>query len=287
MEALGISLGVLFVLFLIHLFLLTTRLRRPAAADLVKVPYAHRGLHGEGVPENSLPAFRAAVLSGVGIELDVQLTADGEVVVFHEESLLRMTGEEGSLFSRTYEELSALRLGESEERIPTLREVLDLVAGRVPILVEIKPDHAVTSLCKKTAALLDGYAGDYMIESFHPLAVHWFRRHRPQVIRGQLSGRLFEKGKRKPVHFLLQNLLFNFIALPDFIAFDYRHKFRYSYSLCVLFHRPYTLAWTVTDKEALHASRGFDGVIYESLSLSELRAAERLPEDGEEKGAAS
>ena len=285
MKTLGISLGVLFVLFLIHLFLLATRVRRPAAAALIKTPYAHRGLHGKDLPENSLAAFRAAVTAGVGIELDVQLTADGEVVVFHDEDLLRMTGKAGSLYAHTYEELSALRLGGTEERIPTLREVLALVGGRVPLLVEIKPDHAVKTLCAKTAALLDEYEGKYMIESFHPLAVHWFRRHRPQVVRGQLSGLLVRGKGRRFTMFLLQNLLFNFISLPDFIAFDYQHKYRYSFTLCALFHRPYLLAWTVADEAALEQSRSFDGIIFESLSLDTLRAAERLAEEEGEESA--
>ena len=285
METLGISLGVLFVLFLIHLFLLATRVRRPAAASLVKTPYAHRGLHDATLPENSFAAFRAAVEAGVGIELDVQLTADGEVVVFHDEDLLRMTGKEGSLYAHTYEALSALRLGGTEERIPTLREVLALVGGRVPLLVEIKPDHAVKSLCEKTAALLDEYEGEYMIESFHPLAVHWFRRHRPDVVRGQLSGLLVTGKGCRFTMFLLQNLLFNFISLPDFIAFDYHHKYRYSFTLCSLFHRPFILAWTVADEEALAKSRNFDGVIFESLSLDALREAGRMEDDQGEESA--
>lgn len=278
MRALGISLGVLFVLFLIHLFLMTTRGRCRAAETLVKTPYAHRGLHGNGVPENSLAAFRAAVEAGVGIELDVQLSADGEVMVFHDEDLLRMTGKEGSLYAHTQEELSALRLADTDEPVPTLKEVLAVVEGRVPLLVEIKPEHAVTELCEKTAALLDGYTGAYMVESFHPFAMHWFRRHRSKVVRGMLSTRLCEKGKRRLTYFILQNLLLNFIALPDFIAFDVTHRYRYSFLLCCLFHRPFTVAWTVTDERSLRAARSFDGLIFESLSVGELAEAGRYGE---------
>lgn len=279
MTALFIILGIFAVSFLCHLFLLTTRRRRTEAESFMSTPYAHRGLHDEKIPENSLAAFRAAVDHGYGIELDVQLSADGEVMVFHDEGLLRMTGCDASLYSKTRKELSPLTLGDSNERIPTLREVLSLVDGRVPLLVEIKSDHAVLEVCKKTAELLDEYTGAYMVESFHPFAVNWFRKNRPCVVRGQLSARLFVKGKRTPSMFLVQNLLLNFLARPDFVAYDYHHKNGYSFSLCRLFHRPYTVAWTVKDIEGLSASHRFDGVIFECLTREELCAKGRLEDE--------
>lgn len=282
MPFLIIACGLLF-LFLCHAFLLTTRRRRVEAEQFMKIPYAHRGLHGKNIPENSLSAFRAAVEGGYGIELDVQLSSDGEVMVFHDESLLRMTGCDASLYSKSREELASLCLGASDERIPTLREVLSLVDGRVPLLVEIKSDHAVFEVCRKTAEILDGYAGAYMVESFHPLAVNWFRKNRPTVVRGQLSARLFVKGKRSPSLFLVQNLLLNFLARPDFVAFDYHNKNRYSFALCRLLHRPFTVAWTVKDAEALRESRRFDGVIFEFLTREELLAADRLTDSKKEE----
>lgn len=275
----GIVFVALLILFLLHLFLMMPRRRREAAEPLMGLPYAHRGLHGGAIPENSLAAFRLATEAGYGIELDVQLSKDGEVMVFHDKNLLRMTGKDAPISALTVEELSCLTLGKSEERIPTLREVLALVNGRVPLLVEIKPDGALTSLCEKTAALLDGYGGAYMIESFHPFAVAWFGKHRPQVVRGQLSARLFVKGERTPSMFAVQNLLLNFLARPDFIAFDYHHKNRYSFALCRLVYRPYTVAWTVKDREALSASRRFDAVIFEDLTAEELTAAGRISEN--------
>lgn len=282
MKIAFIVLGILAALFLVHVLLLTTRRRRTEAEAFMQAPYAHRGLFGGAIPENSLAAFRAAVDMGYGIELDVQLSADGEVMVFHDESLLRMTGCDASLYSKTKEELSALRLGETGEHIPTLKEVLSLVDGKVPLLVEIKSDHAVFDVCRKTAELLDGYTGAYMIESFHPLAVNWFRKNRPSVVRGQLSARLFKKGDRTPSMFLVQNLLLNFLARPDFVAYDYHHKKGYSFSLCRLFHRPYTVAWTVRDKDALALSRGFDAVIFENVTKDELRIEKRFSEKKEE-----
>ena len=243
-----ILLGILFALFLTHVFLLTTRRRRDAAKALMPTPYAHRGLHDEKIPENSLAAFRAAVESGFGIELDVQLSKDGEVMVFHDESLLRVTGCDASLYTKTRVELSELCLANTDEKIPTLREVLDLVEGRVPLLVEIKSDHAVFDVCAKTAALLDTYHGAYMVESFHPLAVNWFRKNRPHVVRGQLSARLFVKGKRTPSMFLVQNLLLNFLARPDFVAVRHVYGGYLPVRLCRALGAV-TFAWTVKTKE--------------------------------------
>lgn len=276
MTAVYVTLGVIFGLFLIHLFLLTTRRRRTETEPFMSVPYAHRGLHDKTIPENSLPAFRAAVEGGYGIELDVQLSSDGEVMVFHDESLLRMTGCDASLYSKTKEELTALTLGDTDERIPTFREVLSLIDGRVPLLVEIKSDHAVLEVCRKTAELLDEYKGAYMIESFHPLAVNWFRKNRPSVVRGQLSATLFRHGKRIFAMFIVENMLLNFLARPDFVAYDYHHKNSYSFALCRLFHRPYTVSWTVKDAEGLKASHRFDGVIFEDLTKDELALEGRL-----------
>ena len=282
MKIAFIILGILAALFLIHVFLLTTRRRRAAAEAFMHAPYAHRGFFGGAIPENSLAAFRAAVENGFGIELDVQLSADGEVMVFHDESLLRMTGCDASLYSKTKEELSHLRLGGTDEHIPTLKEVLACVDGKVPLLVEIKSDHAVFDVCRKTAEILDGYSGTYMIESFHPLAVNWFRKMRPAVVRGQLSARLFKKGDRTPSMFLVQNLLLNFLARPDFVAYDYHHKNGYSFSLCRFFHRPYTVAWTVRDREALALCRSFDAVIFENLTGEALEKAGRTSTKKEE-----
>ncbi len=266
----------LFILFLGYLFLLLPRSRREEAAAFMPTPYAHRGLHGGGIPENSLAAFSAAVEAGFGIELDVQLSSDGAVMVFHDEDLARMTGKDASLCALTAAELGELRLSGTEEHIPTLAEVLSLVGGKAPLLVEIKPHHALAELCEKTAALLDEYGGPYMIESFHPLAVNWFRKNRPAVVRGQLSSRLFVKGKRTASMFLVQNLLLNFLARPDFIAFDYQYRNRFSFALCRFFYRPYTVAWTVKDKEGLSRSRRFDGIIFEALTREELSFAGRL-----------
>ncbi len=277
MKVLFWLLFVLVCLVLFYLFLLTPRRRRKEAEPFMEIAYAHRGLFGKekDVPENSLFAFRRAVETGVGIELDVQLSADGEVMVFHDEHLLRMTGVDASVYEKDVAFLQTLALGESQETIPTLQEVLKLVDGKVPLLIEIKSDHAWREVCEKTALLLDAYAGAYMVESFHPFVVAWFRQNRPCVVRGQLSARLWkEKHMRTISHFIVQNLLLNFYARPDFVAYDVRDRGALSFRLTKLF-RPYTLAWTVRDGADYKNARRFDSVIFEEGALASVLADTR------------
>ena len=254
---------VLATLFVLFLLLLMPRRRRAEAEPFVRTHYAHRGLWGKGIAENSLSAFARAVEEGYGIELDVQLSADGEVVVFHDENLLRVTGCGGSLYEKDLAFLKTLRLSNTEDTIPTLREVLSLVDGRVPLLVEIKSDHAWRSVCEKTAHVLDGYTGAYCVESFHPFCVAWFRKHREGVVRGQLSSRLWKEKKYRTLsHALVQNLLLNFYARPDFIAYDFHDKGYFAFRLARLWS-PYTLAWTVKSAADAQAAKGFDALIFE------------------------
>ncbi len=274
MEILFWSLGVLATLFVLFLLLLMPRRRRAEAEPFVRTHYAHRGLWGKGIAENSLSAFARAVEEGYGIELDVQISSDGEVVVFHDENLLRVTGCEGSLYEKDLAFLKTLRLSHTEDTVPTLREVLALVNGRVPLLVEIKSDHAWREVCEKTAALLDGYAGAYCVESFHPLCVAWFRKHREGVVRGQLSGRLWKEKKYRTLsHGLVQNLLLNFYARPDFIAYDFHDRNYFAFCLAQLW-RPYTLAWTVKSAADARAARKFDALIFEDEETVEKRKDE-------------
>ncbi len=212
--------------------------------------FAHRGLHdGRKVaPENSLAAFARAADEGWGIELDIQLSRDRQVVVFHDASLNRMCGICGRVRDYTYEELRALRLGESEERIPLFSDVLRLVDGRVPLIVELKGTGGFDPvLAEKAADLLDHYSGEYAVESFHPRYVYWFRRHRPLVRRGQLCTDFFltnARGQRWQF-FLLESQLTNFITRPDFIAFDIRFPhhpwFRFWRHFCT------PVGWTLRD----------------------------------------
>lgn len=217
--------------FLLMLLMLCPGFRRRFNTALGKrlhaAQYAHRGLHNAaaGVPENSMAAFRRAVQNGYGIELDVQRTADGQVVVFHDHSLLRVCGVDKKVDDCTFEELQAYALLGTAERIPLFSDVLAEINGQVPLLVELKYHGDRRVLCEQTAELLDGYNGDYMIESFHPQIVLWWRKNRPHVLRGFLAqSSAGYEGYPKAVAFLVGNLLLNAVLAPDFIAYNAEHR---------------------------------------------------------------
>ncbi len=184
---------------------------------------AHRGLHraDRSVPENSLSAFRDAAENGYAIELDVHLTADDRVVVFHDDSLRRVCGVEQDVEALTWHELRELRLDGTGEHMPLLSDVLAEVRGRVPIVVELKTSPRRKELCERTWELLRPYNGDYCIESFDPRIVRWWRINAPGVLRGQLSCTREQFGEAtKPVEaFALSRLLCNFLGRPQFIAY--------------------------------------------------------------------
>ncbi len=188
------------------------------------VNYAHRGLHSRdrSVPENSLTAFRRAAKDGYGIELDVQLSKDGEVVVFHDDTLDRVCGVHARVEDLTWPELQQLRLCGTDEQIPLLSEVLKSIPGCEALIVELKTGRRNRELCRKTLALLENYHGNVCIESFNPLIVAWFRFHAPDLIRGQLATTMenyADDNIRGVKAFLLHNTLLNFLARPQFIAY--------------------------------------------------------------------
>ena len=185
--------------------------------------FAHRGLHkrDKSVPENSLAAFELAASRGYGMELDVQLTKDGQVVVFHDDTLSRVCGVDARVDEKTYEELKMLRLCGTEETIPLFSEVLATVRGRGALIVELKTGKRNRELCEKTYALLSEYSGEYCIESFNPFIVRWFKRNAPEVLRGQLAcpPKEYDGQTNKALGFVLGNVLLNFLGRPQFIAY--------------------------------------------------------------------
>src|SRR4051812_27493970 len=149
-------------------------------AQLIARPFAHRGLHGDGRIENSRAAFLAAIAAGHGIELDVQASADGQAMVFHDADLARLADARGALGTWSAAELGRFRLGGSDETIPTLGEILALIAGRAALLIEVKaPNRPVAALCRSVAAALSGYSGPVGVMSFNPEVGAWFARHAP------------------------------------------------------------------------------------------------------------
>ena len=254
------------VSFLIFLFLVKPGKRREQMNSFKSVKYAHRGLHGATRAENSLSAFRAAVEAGYGIELDVRLSADGELVVFHDDTLDRMTAETGRVDSRSFEELKKITLAGGNETIPSFEEVLRLVDGRTPLLVELKEDAGKYAVTEKAVAMLREYKGSYIVESFNPLALGRVKKLAPEILRGFLSQNFLSQEKyRSATYFLLQNMLLNVICRPDFIA--YRDKDWKSAPLRLVkkLFKPATLAWTVKSKadEKAAYEHKFDGIIFE------------------------
>lgn len=191
-------------------------------APFTGVNYAHRGLHSrdKSVPENSIAAFRLAARAGYGVELDVHLSRDGQVVVFHDDTLDRVCGVSGRVEDYSYQQLREFSLCGTDQRIPLLADVLSVIRGRGPIILEIKSGGRNRELCRKTLALLNGYRGSVCVESFNPLIVAWFRFHAGDLLRGQLAmPAKYYGGMKKPMPFILSRCMLNFVARPQFIAY--------------------------------------------------------------------
>ena len=187
---------------------------------LQRQAYAHRGLHDAELPENSLGAFSAAIERGLGIECDLRVSADGRAMVFHDAELDRMTGREGVVADMTVGELTAGELGKSGEHIPTLRDMLELVAGRVPLLLELKTEaqESIHKLCRAVRRDVEGYAGEVAVMSFDPRISGWFGERVPDLPRGLV---ITEQGARTLSGVLKRHLSFR-KARPDFLAYDIR-----------------------------------------------------------------
>ena len=232
--------------------------------------YAHRGLYDNehGIPENSMAAFRRAVDKGYGIELDVHLTADNQLVVFHDDTLTRMCGMNKKISSFLYSDLMQLRLLGTEEGIPLFKDVLELIDGKVPLIIELKVDGSNQNLlCPLVWQLLSRYKGDYCIESFHPFVLQWFKRHEPQVVRGQLSCNFFKENPHcDVVLFLMSNLMTNFFTHPDFIAYKYLDLD----NPAVIYNRKLfqimTVVWTIPGKPTYDRFKNkVDAMIFEGF----------------------
>ena len=191
---------------------------------LTAQPIAHRGLHNDKVPENSLAAFRAAIKKGYAIELDVHATADGGVVVFHDDDLRRMTNKRTKVKKTETAKLTATTLRDTKEKIPTFEEVLKLVDGKVPLLVELKSDGAFDdNFLFVTANLLKNYEGKFAIQSFDPRIVAYFCKHYPKMLRGQLvSDFKRDKSLGWLKRLIISHMWYNKISQPDFVSYDIR-----------------------------------------------------------------
>ena len=244
--------------------------RKNEIRELFKNRYiAHRGFFREPViPENSMAAFEKAAVKGYGIEMDLQLTRDGKLVVFHDDDLYRMCGVHRRVGDTDADELQELTLGKSRERIPLFEEVLDKVNGRVPLMVEIKPEGRFISAVKEAMRLLKAYNGRYCIESFNPIVLFWLKRHHPEVLRGQLSTDFKKDGDKhnKFIQFVLTNLMCNFLSRPDFISYNHKYSGHLAFQICRRLYRSVNSAWTIKNKRQLkNAEKDFELFIFDSF----------------------
>ncbi|MBR4424708.1 MAG: glycerophosphodiester phosphodiesterase [Oscillospiraceae bacterium] len=258
-----LALGAGCLLALPPLLLAPGRAPKAKRAPFAGRNFAHRGLYtaDQQVPENSLAAFRLAAEAGYGMELDVQLSRDGEVLVFHDETLDRICFVPGRVDGLDSAVLRRLPLCGTGETLPRLADVLELVAGRTPLIVELKPGQRRRELCEKTLAALRRYGGPVCVESFDPRIVAWFRFHAPELLRGQLAQppAVYRAAGMGPVEsFLLGHTLCNLIARPEFIAYRIGPRprsVRFAELLGAM-----RVGWTAHSPAA---ERGRDAVIFE------------------------
>ncbi len=261
---------ILLLILLAYAELIRPNLPRREMKGLMGVDYAHRGLWNDARPENSLAAFRAAADKGYGIELDVHLTADGALAVHHDDSLKRMTGVDLRIGQSSLEQIRACQLPNGEP-VPTFDEVLDAVAGRVPLIVEVKVEggnHA--ALSKAVYERMQRYDGPWCMESFSPSAVKWFRLNAPEIIRGQLA---FDHAGTGMTAFLflrnigIASMLQNAYSRPDFVAFEARSVKWHTLSIHLLRRmKPWFVAWTVRSREEMEKNRKhYDLQIFEKF----------------------
>lgn len=275
-DCLWIALGVILIVFMGFIYLIYPKKTKKTLPEI----FAHRGLFNNiDVPENSMLSFEKAMENNFAIELDIQLTKDDQIVVFHDVNLRRMCGIDVSLEVLTYNEINNYHLLNTNQKIPLLKDVLSLVAGKVTLLIEYKtklPGLDVSRICQKTHEVLKNYQGDYLIESFDYNVLKWYRIYQPNILRGQLSmgakcyipamgKELAEKiplRRRK----MMSYLLYNFKSRPHFISYRYQ-----DIHTIVELNKKFgakIFCWTVTNKETNdELLQKYDAVISEQYLI--------------------
>ncbi|HAM63375.1 MAG TPA: glycerophosphodiester phosphodiesterase [Erysipelotrichaceae bacterium] len=275
--------GVLLVLFAglfgLYVYLRSAEVLSPSQIDwLTSTLIAHRGVHDNenGTPENTLAAFKSAIDHGLIIELDVQSTKDDRIVVVHDDDLERLLGLAGKVKEYTYDEIIQRKILNSDQTIPLLSDVLDLIDGKVPVLIEIKNDQEVGEFESRVAQILEDYEGRFAVIAFNPYTLRWFRDNAPDIVRGQISGhyKVSEedklKGKKPRVwyeRFMLSNLLVNFESRPNFIVYEIKDtsvaRIRWFKELNVPL-----LGYTIDNQEEYDQVKGYyDNLIVNTVDL--------------------
>lgn len=237
------------------LYVLSTQGRtgHPGLAALQGWKYAHRGLHDAEKPENSMAAFRAALENGYGIELDIHLMKDGNLAVIHDTSLKRTAGTDVKITDLTTEDLANYHLEGTEEIIPVFSQVLDLFAGKAPLIIELKADDNVEALVAAAVKAVEGYDGPYCMESFDPRCIYMLKKKYSHIIRGQLTENYFNSKSNlpAPLKWALKNQVLNFMTMPDFVAYRYRDLDTISNKLVRSFWGVQGVTWTLKKQEEL------------------------------------
>lgn len=219
--------------------------------NLYGIKIAHRGLFNNvDVPENSLLAFKRAIDKNIPIELDVRLTKDNILVVFHDANLKRLTGVDKPIKDLTYEEIQKLKLLDTTEEIPTFKEVLKLINGKVLIDIEIKVDDIVENICQILMGILKNYKGNYIVKSFNPKVVRWFMKNYPNVTRGLL---IADNYKNKFCNYLFTSKWIMLYCKPNFLAVS--KKILNTKRIQNFRKKLPVLAWTIENKEELLANK--------------------------------
>lgn len=257
-----IILLVLFILIVAYLWMIMPNLsRKDKMKSFENVYIAHRGFFNNvDIPENSLSAFKKAVENNYGIELDVQMTKDDKLVVFHDESLKRICGIDKKLTDCNLDELLNYNLLNTNKKIPLLKDVLDVLNKDTPLIVEIKPEGECIKTCEKAIELLKTYDRNYTMESFNPLVVGYLRKYHKEIIRGQLAyNMLKDKEEKSNVlrKFNCTYLLENFLTRPDYIAYDINNMNNLSFRIISKLYKGECVAWTIKNKEQLKESRKY------------------------------
>lgn len=229
-----------------------------------KLNFTHRGIHNSDIPENSIPSFEKSIELGFNIELDVKLTKDNKIVVFHDSNLKRLTGIDKDISKCDLDYIKSLRLNKTKYSIPTLEEVLKLINGKVKIYLEIKSENNTKKICTKILETISSYNGEILIASFNPFDLLWFKNNAPNYDRIQLSMNNFHKFN-KLIRFILKNTMLNFLTRPTFISYKFDElsdKLEKQYNK----ENIKTLAWTIGNQKDFDiAIRKYNGVVFEGF----------------------
>ncbi len=225
---------------------------------------AHRGLHDKDCPENTLSAFGKAIEHNYAVEIDIQMTKDGQLVVFHDYDLERLTGLKGDITLVDYDYIKDATVCNSQEKIPTFEEFLHFIDGKIPVLIEIKHHKKVGVVEGKIAELLRQYKGQFAVQSFNPFIVKWFKHHAPEFIRGQLASDLKDDIAAQWQKNFIRYLCMTKINGSQFISYDVSDIKRKQ--ILRKKKKMPIIMWTVRSEQDLEDTKGYyDNYIFEGF----------------------